>query len=86
MSAIDTSCYAVPPEKGNLRFLFVGVKNVNISESGAGEMNRFKPPPCGSSSSHLIASEIMNDILDNAFEVIMAKNLQVMKEDKATKS
>ncbi|XP_068908808.1 uncharacterized protein [Tenebrio molitor] len=60
MSAIDTSCYAVPPEK----------------ESGAGEMNRFKPPPCGSSSSHLIASEIMNDILDNAFEVIMAKNLQ----------
>ncbi|RZB39846.1 uncharacterized protein BDFB_004577, partial [Asbolus verrucosus] len=40
-------------------------------------MNCYKTVSCeGSSMSHMIVSEIMNDILDNTFEVILAKNIQ----------
>nr|XP_976464.1 PREDICTED: uncharacterized protein LOC663839 isoform X2 [Tribolium castaneum] len=68
MSAIDTPSYALPPEK----------------DSGDGEINRYKSPPCASSSSQVVASEIMNDIVDNAFEVILARNFEPPKLEKIT--
>ncbi|XP_044258401.1 uncharacterized protein LOC123007268 isoform X2 [Tribolium madens] len=68
MSTIDTPSYAISSEK----------------DSGDGEINRYKSLPCGSSSSQMIISEIMNDIVDNAFEVIVAKNFQPPKPEKIT--